>query len=650
MKAMKPVKTMKKSQTSKALHELHRLHDLHEESTAIRREIVDVLTDLGHEHRGHPGASLSIVEIITALYFEILRVDPARPDWPDRDRFVLSKGHGCLALYVALARRGFFDPRHLRTFRSVDSILQGHPDMRRTPGIDMTSGSLGHGLSAVVGMALDLRQRGSDARVCVLVGDGELQEGLIWEGAMAAAKFGLSRVTMFVDCNGLQSGGRVADIMPIEPVAAKFRAFGWRVLEIDGHDLAAIVAAARAASRSRRPTAVLARTIKGKGVSYMEDDNRWHQRAPPTEAPASSFFSAPGAPPPGARAAGGITTRAAFGSAVLELAREGRDIMVVTSDTCSSMGLDAFAREFPRRHVEVGIAEQNLMAIAAGLAAGGRTVFVATYGTFASLRTLEQVRTFIASPRLRVIIAAGLTGLSGGLEGVAHLAVEDVGVLRCVPDLIILNPSGAGATRALVRAAADHDGPVYLRLGRDETSIASDEPYTTPIGPALIRRESGRDVALLTSGLITADVLAAADALDAIGIRATVIEFPTLKPIDRAAVLWARSHARTLVTIEEHSCVGGLGSIVTEVLDPLDRIALPDRFLESGSPAELREKYGLTADAIVRQVSDLCRGAARPARERRRDDRVEHAQHDRGGGEGDRSPERHQREQYEHDR
>ena len=164
-----------------------RLSDLQRIADDARVEIVDILTGIGHEHRGHPGASLSIVDIVTALYFEILRIDPARPDWADRDRFVLSKGHGCLALYVALARRGFFDPVHLRTYRAVGSMLQGHPDMRRTPGIDMTSGSLGHGLSAGVGLALDAQARRLARARGVLLGDGELQEGLVWEGAMAAA-------------------------------------------------------------------------------------------------------------------------------------------------------------------------------------------------------------------------------------------------------------------------------------------------------------------------------------------------------------------------------------------------------------------------------------------------------------------------------
>jgi transketolase len=173
----------------------------------IRSGIVATLGVLGEEHRGHPGPSLSIVDIVTALYYEILRVDPAHPQCPERDRFVLSKGHGCLAVYVALARCGYFSPQHLPTFRSIDSMLQGHPDMRRTPGIDMTSGSLGNGLSAGIGIALGSRSLRHHSQVYVLVGDGELQEGIVWEAAMAASKYGLHNLTAIIDCNGFQSGG-----------------------------------------------------------------------------------------------------------------------------------------------------------------------------------------------------------------------------------------------------------------------------------------------------------------------------------------------------------------------------------------------------------------------------------------------------------
>lgn len=581
----------------------------------IRRDVVSALEHAGHEHRGHPGAALSIVDLVTALYFEVMRVDPERPDWPDRDRFVLSKGHGCMALYAALARRGFFDPQHLRTFRRAGSILQGHPDMRKTPGVDMTSGSLGHGLSAGVGLALDARARGSGSRTFVILGDGELQEGLVWEGAMAAAKYAVDTLVAFVDCNGLQSSGRVDDVMPIDPLAEKWHAFGWQVQTIDGHNMKEILTAVTAAGSTTRPTVVLARTIKGKGVAYMEGDNRWHQACP--------VATNAGAAGPARRAS--ASCRAAFGDTVLELFREGRPVMAVTSDTRSSMGLDAFAREAPGHHVEVGIAEQNLMTVAAGLAANGRTVFAATYATFASMRAVEQIRTFLAYPRLNVIVVAGLGGLTGGIEGVAHLALEDLGMLRCIPDLVILNPADAIETRQLVRAAADHQGPVYIRLGRDDSPVVCGDGDEIAIGPGRILAEHGWDAALMTSGLIAVDVLDAAESLRGDGIACAVLEFPTLKPIDQDLILRAAGRALHLFTIEEHNVVGGLGSAVCDVLAGsapaiVNRIGINDVFLESGSPSELRAKYGLTAGAIAARVRQL--SGAVPPRQHRSEDHI----------------------------
>jgi transketolase len=626
-----------------------RVQRLQRTAERVRREIVDVLADIGHDHRGHPGAALSITDIVTALYFDVMRIDPARPDWRDRDRFVLSKGHGCMALYVALARRGYFDAGHLRSFRAVDSILQGHPDMRRTPGVDMTSGSLGHGVSAAVGIALDLRARRSPAHVYVVLGDGELQEGLIWEGAMAAAKYRLGSLTAFVDCNGLQSGGRVEDVMPLEPLAAKWRAFGWRVLAIDGHDMRQIVRAATKARTATRPTVILARTIKGKGVAYMEGNNCWHQ-ACPREGPAADppVLSQPLEPP--VRRG---STRAAFGRAVLELAAQNSELMVITSDTCSSMGLDDFARQFPERHVEVGIAEQNLITVGAGLAASGRTVFVATYATFASMRAIEQVRTFLAYPRLPVVVVAGLGGVTGGIEGVAHIALEDLGMLRCIPGLVILNPADAIATRQAILAAAGHGGPVYVRLGRDDSPVLFDDTYTLTIGKGRMLVNDGWDAALLTSGLITAAALDAAATLRRAGIRCTVVEFPTLKPFDRDLLLWVRARAAALFTIEEHSVIGGLGSAVLEALAAsapaiINRIGTDDRFLESGTPDELREKYGLTADAIVRRVRDVtCDLGAVGAQ--RGEHRVEESTGERRTGERRRPGKRHDGERHEDD-
>jgi transketolase len=242
----------------------------------LRAMVVEMLC---RTQAGHPGGSLSAAEIMAALFFSVMRIDPSRPEWDERDRFILSKGHAAPVYYAALSRRGYFPEEMLKTYDELDSLLQAHPDMR-CPGVDMSAGSLGQGLSVGLGMALGLRLKAIDAEVFVVLGDGELQEGQVWEAAMAAPKFGLDNLVAIVDDNGIQLMGPTADIMPVDAIAEKWRAFNWNVLDVDGHDPAALVDACAASRQAEgRPTVILARTVKGKGVSFMEDSCAWHSAA-----------------------------------------------------------------------------------------------------------------------------------------------------------------------------------------------------------------------------------------------------------------------------------------------------------------------------------------------------------------------------------
>jgi transketolase len=255
-----------------------KLKELENKARILRKHIIKMTCAAGS---GHPGGSLSAADIVAALYFHELRLDPSRPDWPDRDRFVLSKGHAAPVLYAALAERGFFPLEELLNLRKLGSRLQGHPDMRKVPGVEMSTGSLGQGLSAANGMALAARLDRRDYRVYVLLGDGEIQEGQIWEASMAAAHYKLDNVTAFIDHNGYQIDGPVREVMSPEPVAAKWRAFGWHVIEIDGHNLSEILSALAEAKTVRgRPTMIVAETVKGRGVSFMEGQVDWHGVAP----------------------------------------------------------------------------------------------------------------------------------------------------------------------------------------------------------------------------------------------------------------------------------------------------------------------------------------------------------------------------------
>ncbi len=279
-----------------------RVHTIKTMATQLRRDVVNVVYTAGD---GHPGPCMSIADILAVLYFDVLRLNPEMPDWQQRDRFILSKGHACPILYSALARRGYFKPSELKTLRSLGSRLQGHPVQTYTPGVDATSGSLGHGLPQGCGMALAARKRGDDTVTFVVTGDGELNEGIVWEAAMTIAKFKLTNLIAIVDNNGVQSGGTVEKISGLITLADKWKSFGWYVVEIDGHDVEQLLPALENAAKRGRlprekregmsivphlappdpdlPIVFIAHTIKGKGLPYMEGNNAWHKRVPTSE-------------------------------------------------------------------------------------------------------------------------------------------------------------------------------------------------------------------------------------------------------------------------------------------------------------------------------------------------------------------------------
>lgn len=244
----------------------------------------NALTAVYSAASGHPGGSLSVADVLTYLYCEVMKVDAENPKWEDRDRLVLSKGHTCPALYSVLAEKGFFPEEDIKTFRKADSYLQGHPDMNKVPGIDMSTGSLGQGISAAGGMALAGKIDKKDYRVYAILGDGELEEGQVWEQAMFAAHYKLDNFTIFVDNNGLQIDGNICDVMNPTPIDKKFEAFGWNVVLADAHDFDSLEAAVAAAKACKgKPTAVIMKSVKGKGVSFMENEAGWHGNAPSEE-------------------------------------------------------------------------------------------------------------------------------------------------------------------------------------------------------------------------------------------------------------------------------------------------------------------------------------------------------------------------------
>ena len=260
---------------------------LQQHARSIRRGIISAVAAASS---GHPGGSLSAVEIVTTLFFQEMNIYPEQPNWPHRDRFVLCKGHAAPLLYAALAKRGFFPWDELTTLRQLGARLQGHPDMRKIPGVDMSTGSLGQGLSTALGMALALRLQQKDSYVYALLGDGELQEGQVWEAAMAAGHYKVNHLIGIIDNNGLQIDGPISEVLNPMPLVEKWEAFGWNVIEVDGHDIDALSAAFRSARNEQtKPTMIIASTVKGKGVSFMENRAEWHGSAPSAEQTAAAL-------------------------------------------------------------------------------------------------------------------------------------------------------------------------------------------------------------------------------------------------------------------------------------------------------------------------------------------------------------------------
>lgn len=633
-------------------------------ANALRRRDLQMLNRAG---LGHTGGDFSAADILTTLYLAVLNVDPAWPDRPDRDRFILSKGHASGMLYNVLAEVGFFPPEELAAFAQPGSRLNGHPSNVKLPGVETSTGPLGHGLPVAVGAALGAKMDAASWRTFVLTGDGELQEGSNWEAAMAAGHFRLDNLCWIVDRNGLQQGAATEQTIRLEPLADKMRAFGWAVREVDGHDHAALLAAFRALPfEPGKPSGIIARTHKGKGVSFMEDRAEWHhhhRRLSEAEMAAAlaelgggermagSWKLEAGGEEQGAevkRQESNVSTqqgdvthhvsritssritpnlpdldlrlpssgdcRDAFAAALEALARADRRVVAVCNDSVSSSKLGGFARSFPDRLVNVGIAEQNMVGVAAGLANAGKLPFVCAASCFLTGRALEQIKADLAYSAADVKLCGMSSGVAYGELGATHHSIEDLAWTRAIADMTVIAPADLNETAQAVLAAAAHRGPVFLRLSRMPVPAVHGADYRFEIGRAA-RLRDGQDVTLIAAGVMVGRALAAADLLAQDGVSARVLNMATVRPIDRDAIIAAARETRGIVTVEEHTTFGGLGSAVAEVVVtthpvPMRILGFPGVFAPTGSAAWLFEHFGLTPAGIRSAARELVDAAS----------------------------------------
>lgn len=600
---------------------------LRHKAAVLRMDSVRATSEAGS---GHPSSCCSAADIVAALFFAVMRYDPKNPRHPGSDRFVLSKGHAAPLLYSAWAEAGLVDKADLLKLRTLASDLEGHPTPRLS-FVDVATGSLGQGLSAGVGMAVAAKRLDrSDARVYVLMGDGESVEGSVWEAAEIARHQGLDNLCAIIDVNRLGQSDPTMLQHDLEAYRSRWAGFGWHAVVVDGHDPDALLAAFdQAASTAGRPTVLLARTLKGKGISFVEDRADWHgkalkkgeemeralaelakhlapdalpasivgPKAPDGSRPAAKSMAAPAYKP-----ADSVATREAFGHALVALGEADPRVVALDADVKNSTFTEAFGKRFPERFLENFIAEQNMVGAAVGLTASGYIPFAATFACFLT-RAYDFIR-MAAISHANIKLMGSHAGVSIGEDGPSQMGLEDLAMMAVQPGVVVLYPSDAFSTYRLVEAAAAHRGLVYIRTGRPKCPIlyGSDERFT--IGGSKVLRHSASDrLTIVAAGVTVFEALKAYDQLKAGGTNVRVIDLYSVVPIDRATLLdAARATGGSILTVEDHYAHGGIGDAVLSALGSegirVRKLAVRE-IPHSGKPDELLDRYGISARAIV---------------------------------------------------
>jgi transketolase len=576
---------------------------------------------------GHAGGTLSIMDIAAALYLRVADHDPENPNWPDRDRIVWSTGHKAPSLYLGLAFAGFCPIEDVVLLRKLGSPYQGHPHWLKLPGVEVSTGSLGQGLSLAVGLALAGKLNGKNHKVFCIMGDGEQQEGQIWEAAMEAAHHHLDNLVGIVDCNRLQIDGPVEEVMRVEPLEEKYWSFGWDVRRIDGHNMEQVVEALESAkSHQDTPIVLLADTVKGKGVSFMENVAGWHGKSPNREELVKGLNELGVAERIPVRALLDKAqtyqdkidrklhqkmpqfnhdywwnralnmkvkmepTRKGFGHALAENGDDER-VVCLGLDISGSITISDFYASKPerkKRWISLGIAEQSATSVAAGLAKEGKLPVFGTYATFAAARNLDQIRTSICYGEFNVMIAGAHGGVSVGPDGATHQALEDLFAMCGLPNMTVVVPCDAVETRKATNyLLLEHKGPKYIRFAREATPVVTDEQTPFVFGKANVIRlrqpgdsflkafetrleskyeDEGEDLTIIACGPMVPEAMRAAWILRReFGYETRILNLHTLKPIDEAAIIWAARQTGVILTAEEHQ-IGALAWRVSNVI------------------------------------------------------------------------------------
>jgi len=596
---------------------------------------------------GHPTSCMSAADIIATLFFHILRYDYTNPSNPNNDRFVLSKGHAIPVVYAALHQLNIISEQELLNFRAINSNLEGHPTPRFAYN-EAATGSLGQGLSIGLGMALNARYEKASYKTYVMLGDGELAEGSVWEAAELAAEHNVDNLVGIADCNGLGQSGQSLHDHHVQRFAQKFEAFGWKTITINGHNFSEIIQAfEQANTNTKQPFMIIAKTSKGHGLEHCENKPGFHgkpftkeempgvikmlqQRFADAAAytPKAPFFpQKPSAATP-QQAAGAaslnltqdknaaafvagkkISTRKAFGYALATLGSNNQSVWALDADVKNSTYTEFFEQQHPDRFVQSFIAEQNMVGIATGLAQRGKIPFAATFGSFFS-RAYDQIR-MAGIGRVPLRLCGSHCGVSIGQDGPSQMALEDIGMLRAIPQSVVLWPSDGVSAYALVEAMSDYnDGISYMKSTRADVPVLYDANEKFPLGGCKVLRSSKNDRAcIVTAGITVHEALKAHDILQKAGIAVSVIDLYSIKPLDHATLTTiGKASNNTIITVEDHYPEGGLGEAVTTALVN-NGLRIHSRAVtqipRSGSPEDLMALMKIDATGIVELITKI---------------------------------------------
>jgi transketolase len=579
---------------------------------------------------GHPTSCCSAADLVAALFFGHMRYDPKNPRYYNNDRLIFSKGHAAPLLYAAWAETGAFPTSELLKLREWGNDLEGHPTPR-LPFVDVATGSLGQGLSVGVGMALSARLDNLDFRTYVLLGDGECAEGSVWEAAMLAGYYKLTNLVAVIDVNRLGQSQETSLGHHTEVYEKRFQAFGWRTEVIDGHDLEEIQEVLAFVGAGDKPLAIIAKTFKGQGISFVSDKDAWHgkplnkeeaeraiaelrpkaksgtdiQITRPNELPQPNNSAPASFPAISYKLGDKIATREAYGAALVRVGEASQRVVAMDGDTKNSTFSDKFYKKFPNRFTECFIAEQNMVGVAVGFGALGKVPFASTFAAFFT-RAHDQIR-MAAISMANIKLTGSHVGVSIGEDGASQMALEDLGMMRALPGATVLYPCDAVSTEKLVEEMSKVHGISYLRTSRPKTPVIYNNDEKFPIGGAkILKQAAGDKVTIVTAGVTIFEALKAADILAKDGITVTIIDAYSIKPLAKDVIKAAAQKTNNLVlTVEDHYPEGGLGDAVAGELSmdgikvhKLAVLELP----RSGKPEELLGKFGIDSEAIVKKI------------------------------------------------